>query len=412
MDKKRLLGLLLNVLSWFTMLCLGLVGGYLIGVISSGGRIGNFLPTPVSSLPDSMDEATKTELDTLFAPFWQTWELIHRDYVEQPVDNEKLMQGAIRGMIESLGDQHSSYMDPAQYSDMTAQSRGDYEGIGVMVNTEGAYLTVSEIFKGSPAEKGGLLAGDQIIAVDGVDMTGVLPTLVRQKVLGPKGSDVVLTILRGPEETFDVTLQRATIVVPSIEAEMRPDGIAYIKIRTFGQKTGDDLNAELEKLLPQNPKGLIIDLRNNGGGLVTTAVQIGSTFIKEGVMLYERYSDGSQKSLDVIPGGLALDIPMVVLVNQFSASASELVAGALQDYDRATIVGTVTFGKGTVQELVPLANNEGAARITIAKWLTPKERSIHLKGVTPDVLVEMTEEDMKANLDPQLDKAVEVLLGK
>jgi len=412
MDKKRLLGLLLNVLSWFTMLCLGLFGGYLIGVVSSGGRIGNFMPTPVSSLPDSMDEATKTELDTLFAPFWQTWELIHRDYVDQPVDNEKLMQGAIRGMIASLGDQHSSYMDPAQYSDMTAQSRGDYEGIGVMVNTEGAYLTVSEIFKGSPAEKGGLLAGDQIIAVDGVDMTGVLPTLVRQKVLGPKGSDVVLTILRGTEETFDVTLQRATIVVPSIEAEMRPDGIAYIKIRTFGQKTGDDLNAELEKLLPQNPKGLIIDLRNNGGGLVTTAVQIGSTFIKEGVMLYERYSDGSQKSLDVTPGGLALDIPMVVLVNQFSASASELVAGALQDYDRATIVGTVTFGKGTVQELVPLANNEGAARITIAKWLTPKERSIHLKGITPDVLVEMTEEDMKANLDPQLDKAVEVLLGK
>lgn len=411
MDKKRLVIFFLNVIGSLGLLCLGLVGGYIFGVLNSGGRVSALL-NPVSSLPSGTDATTQADLDKLFTPFWQTWELIHRDYVDQPVDNEKLMQGAINGMINSLGDQHSSYMDPLQYKDMTALTQGDYEGIGVLVNIEGAYLTISEIFKGSPAEKGGLQPGDQIIAVDGADMTGILPALARQKILGPDGTSVVLTILRGTEEKFDVTLQRATIVVPSVEGQLRSDGIAYVKIRTFGKKTGDDLNTELTTLLAQNPKGLIIDLRNNGGGLLTTAIQIGSTFIKEGVMVYERYGDGTQKAHDIIPGGIAQDIPMVVLVNQFSASASEIVAGALQDYGRATIVGTVTYGKGTVQEWVPLANNEGAARITIARWLTPKERSIHLKGITPDVIVDMTEEDMKANKDPQLDKALEVLLGK
>ncbi len=409
MDKKTILSHLLNFFGSSVLLLIGLAAGYLMGVYNSGGRIGGLNALP-SALPTNADANTQADLNKLFTPFWQTWDMLHKDYLEQPIDNDKLLQGAIRGMMDSLGDQHSSYMDPVQYSDMTALTNGDYEGIGVLVNTEGQYLTVSEIFKGSPAEKADLQPGDMIIAVDGKDMTGILPTLVRQKILGPKGTQVVLTVQRGKEKPFDVPIQRATIIVPSIESSLRPDGIAYIKIRTFGAKTGDDLNASLKELLAQKPKGLVIDLRNNGGGLLTTAVQIGSAFLKEGVLVYERYGDGTQKVHNIIPGGIAQDIPMVVLVNQFSASASELLAGALQDYGRATIVGTVTYGKGTVQEWVPLANQEGAVRITIARWLTPKERNIHLKGIQPDILVDMSEEDMKAGRDPQLDRAIAELL--
>ncbi len=410
MDKKKIFSLANNIITTILLLGIGILIGYIFGVRNAATSLGMIgLPAAQSG---NLSAAEQADLDKLFSPFWQTWQKLHEDYLVQPLDDHKLLQGALRGMMDSLGDKHSSYMDPIQYNDMTALTSGDYEGIGVLVNTEGAYLTVSEIFKGSPAEKAGLEPGDQVLAVDGKDMTGVLPSLVRQKILGPKGTTVVLTIKRGEKEPFEISIQRATINVPSVEGELRSDGIAYIKLRTFGQKTNDELKAQLQEMLAKNPKGLIIDLRNNGGGLLTTAIAIGSQFLNDGTLVIEQYGDGKETIHKVIPGGIATEIPMVVLVNQFSASASELLAGALQDYGRATIVGTVTYGKGTVQEWLPLANQEGAVRITIAKWLTPKERNIHEVGIKPDVQIDLTEDDMKANRDPQLDKAVEILLKK
>lgn len=359
-------------------------------------------PAQSSSQPAGTEE--------LFVPFWETWQIVHDQYIDQPVNDEKLMQGAIRGMLEALGDQHTSYMDPDQYRDAKMAMEGEYEGIGAWVNTEGEYLTIVEPMKGSPAEAAGLKKGDQVIAIDGEDMTGIPPDMARLKVLGPAGTTVVLTIRReGVEEPFDVAIRRASIIVPSVEYEMLEGNIAYIRLRTFGERSTQEVHAALEELLAQKPVGLIFDLRNNSGGGLLTAVNIASEFIEEGVILYEEYGDGTRQAYEATGKGIATDIPMVVLVNEWSASASELVAGALQDHGRAILVGTVTFGKGTVQNWIGLSNDQGAVRVTIARWLTPNGNNIHKIGLTPDYEVALTEEDAAADLDPQLDKAIELL---
>jgi carboxyl-terminal processing protease len=226
---------------------------------------------------------------------------------------------------------------------------------------------------------------------------------------------VKLSIAReGESKLLEFEITRQKIVIKSASGKMLDNNIAYIQVTTFGDKTKPELLETLKNLMAQNPKGIILDLRNNGGGYLQTSVEVTSQFISEGVVLYEQYGDGTRTTYDVLPGGLATDtsIPMVVLINEGSASASEITAGALQDTGRAKLVGVTSYGKGSVQNWIPLADDQGAVRITIAKWLTPNERTIHGKGLTPDVVVELTDEDFKAQRDPQLDKAVEVLLGK
>ena len=293
--------------------------------------------------------------DELFKPFWEAWQIVHDQYLVQPVDEEKMMQGAIRGMMESLDDPHSAYMDPVEYDDAQAPLEG-YSGIGAWVNTEGEYLTIAEPMKDSPAEVAGLRAGDQIIAIDGEDMTGTLPELARQKILGEAGTQVILTVMReGVEEPFDIPITRAQITIPSIEYRMLDNDIAYVSLNTFSNATGDELHSALQELLAQNPQGLILDLRYNSGGYLDAAIQVGSEFLPDGVVTYEEYGDGSRDTFNVTGNGIATEIPMVVLVNEWSASASELVAGALQDRGRAQLVGVTTFGKGTVQNWIPLS---------------------------------------------------------
>lgn len=393
-------------------------GGLVVGASLDALMPGFSLPgipglpnTPVvQATPQSAGEATPNELQQLFTPFWETWTLVHEQYVDQPVDDVALMRGAIRGMLEALGDDHTSFMDPQEFEDANAGLAGNYEGIGAYVDTTGDYLTVISPIKGSPAEAAGLRAGDKIIAIDGEDMTGINPELARRKVLGPAGSQVILTIVReGEDEPLDVPITRAQITIASVEYEMKGD-IAYIQLNTFGDTTSQELRDALKELMAQNPKGLILDLRNNGGGYLRTSVEVLSQFIKKGeVALYEQYGDGNRDTFETLGGGLAIDIPMVVLINEGSASASEIVAGALQDYERATLVGVKSYGKGSVQNWIPLNSNEGAVRITIAKWLTPKERTIHKVGLEPDIAVELTTEDREAERDPQLDKALELL---
>jgi len=388
------------------------------GACSAGFVAGWYYKSPSSALTEQPvletgDPGVTTTIDReeLFTPFWQAWDIVKEYYVDQPVDEVQMMQGAIRGMMEALGDEHSTYMDPIQYRDSLSSLAGEYEGIGAFVSTDGEYLTIVEPIQGSPAEAAGLLPGDRIIAVDGEDVTGILPELVRQRVLGPKGTEVTLTIVREEEaEPFDVTLQRASIVVASVESEMLEGNIAYIQMRNFGENTDRDLRNQLEDLMDQNPDGLILDLRNNTGGYLNTAVNVASEFISEGVILYEDYGDGTRDTLNAVPGGIATDIPLIVLVNEFSASASEVVAGAIQDYGRGQLVGVTTFGKGSVQNWLPLDDDQGAVRVTVARWLTPEERQISEIGLTPDVEVVRSDEDFQEGRDPQLDKAVEILL--
>lgn len=384
-------------------------GGFIVGV-TLAPRLNN--PASPTTVGPEGQTPTPSSTEQLFAPFWETWDLLHQYYINQPVSEEKLMQGAIRGMMESLGDKHSSYMDPQEYKDAQAPLEG-YEGIGAFVDTQGTVLTVIEPIAGSPAEKAGLLPGDQIIAVDGIDITNISPELGRLKVLGPAGTSVTLTIRReGVEQPFDVTIVRASITIPSIETKMLDNNIAYIQLNSFAETSGDELHAALQQMLAQNPKGLIFDLRNNTGGYLPTAIDVASEFIKQGVITTEEYGDGNRETLEATGKGIATDIPLVILVNEWSASASELVAGAIQDYGRAPLVGVTTYGKGTVQNWIPLSNDEGAVRITVARWLTPNGGNVTDTGLTPDYEVQLTEEDMKAGLDPQLDKAIELLTNK
>ena len=397
----------------------------LLGSFSGGFLVGHFLPSkpasqpflagtvepPVPTVSPDQQSTTPGDLQTLFKPFWEAWNIVHDQYVDQPVDNVALMQGAIRGMIAALGDEHSSYMDPKTYSDANAGLAGQYEGIGAWVDTTAAYLTVISPIPDSPADKAGIQPGDKIIAIDGEDMTGTDAELVRQRVLGPAGTTVVLTVAReGQIDPLEFSITREKIVVKSASGKMLDNGIGYVQITTFGDKTTSELRATLKDLMAQNPKGLIVDLRNNGGGYLQTAVEVASEFLPNGVVLYEQYGDGKRNTYDVISGGQATQIPLVVLINEGTASASEIVSGAIQDYGRGKLVGVTSYGKGSVQNWVPLSDNQGAVRVTIAKWLTPHERSISKIGLTPDVTVEMTNEDRLADLDPQLDKAVEVLL--
>ena len=362
--------------------------------------------------PTGATAATPANLQTLFAPFWETWTLVHKQYVDQPVDDTLLMRGAISGMLAALGDKHTSYMDPTQYKEASASLSGAYEGIGAYVDTTGDYLKVISPISQSPAEKAGLKAGDEIISIDGKSMKGINPELARQKVLGPAGSTVVLSILRaGVDAPFDVPIVRAKITIASVESKMLDNNVAYVKLNTFGETTTQELKTQLAALLAKNPKGLVLDLRNNGGGYLQTAVEVSSQFIKSGVIVSERYGDGRPVDKnDAISGGLALDIPMVVLINEGTASASEIVSGAIQDYGRGKLVGVTSYGKGSVQIWTDLKNDQGAVRITIAKWLTPKDRTIDKIGLTPDISVVMTKEDYTAGRDPQLDAAVKALL--
>jgi carboxyl-terminal processing protease len=264
---------------------------------------------------------------------------------------------------------------------------------------------------GSPAEKAGLKSGDKIIAIDGEDMTGLDGELVRQKVLGPAGSKVILTIHRpGVEKPFDVEIIRAAIKSSNVVGRMVDNNVAYVQLLVFGdRKTTRDLRQTLDTLMAENPAGIILDLRNNGGGLLDSAIEVASEFISDGVIAYEQYGDGELKVFNAKSGGKATKIPIVVLINEGSASASEIVAGAIRDRKRGVLIGTTSYGKGSVQIWTELVNQQGAVRITVAKWLTPNKETINGKGLKPDIEVDFTEDNFNNGVDPQLQKAIEVL---
>ena len=410
---KAILGLFVGII----LLAGAFAGGVLVGhLVPSSNQLPLFsdlIPSSPSATPDAQ-AATPAEQETLFAPFWEAWNIVHEQYVDQPVDDMALMRGAIRGMMDALGDKQTFYMDPIVYETETSSLQGEYEGIGAYVDTDGEYLTIISPIAGSPAEAAGLRPGDKVIAIDGEDMTGVAPEQARLKVLGPAGTTVALRISReGEAQLLEFTITRARISVKSAEGKMLEDDIAYVDINTFGDHTTAELRSTLDSLLKENPKGIIIDLRNNPGGYLHTSVEVASEFIADGVVLYEQYGDGRRDVYNANGKGQATDLPIVVLVNEGSASASEILAGALQDYGRAKLVGVQSYGKGSVQNWVPLSNDQGAARVTIAKWLTPKERAIDHIGLTPDVIVECSDCTLlnDSQNDVQVQAAIETLFA-
>ncbi len=350
------------------------------------------------------------ESNDAFGPLYQTWDIIHSKFVHQPVDDTKLIRGAINGMMQSLGEENSTYMDPALFESATNSLEG-YEGIGATVDLTGEYLKIVSTYTGSPAEKAGLMPGDEIIKVDGVDMTGKTPAEARDLMLGPAGSHVKLSIRRaGQSDLLEFDVVRAKIDPPVVESRMLENGIAYLRLAIFSDTSGTQVREALTGLMDQKPAALILDLRGNPGGLVTAAVDIGSEFLPEKTELFhELYGDGREVSYYCKAGGIANGIPMAVLVDGNSASAAEIVSGAIQDHKRGRLVGMTTYGKGSVQEWIPLLNNMGAIRITVSLWYTPGGRQISKAGLTPDVEVPMSEEEFQAGKDPQLGAAVGLL---
>lgn len=367
---------------------------------------------PIASSEHRVPEL-EVDQEQLIAPFWEAWGILHDEYVDQPLDDEALMRGAIRGLVDALEDPHTSYMDPEEYQQANLPLNSEYEGIGAWVDAEAEYLTIISTMPGSPAEAAGLRAGDEVIGVNGEDVTGKDPSLVIRQVLGPTGTPVNLSIRRdGVAEPLEVEIIRATIDVPSVESEMLEENIAYVRLYSFASDTARDLNQDLRDLLREDPAGLILDLRGNGGGFLHSAVDVASEFISEGVILSERFGDGEETIHHAKTGGRATEIPLVVLINGGSASASEIVAGAIQDHERGLVVGETSFGKGSVQNWIELTDNEGAIRVTIARWYTPGDRLIHGIGLSPDIEVLIPESGLDEGEDPQLDEALKLLLGE
>ena len=329
--------------------------------------------------------ATDDTYDTLKV-FSEVLTLVRHNYVES-TDSRELIFGAIRGMLEGL-DPHSSFMQPELYKEMQVETQGSFGGLGIEITVRERYLTVVAPIDGTPADRAGIVAGDRIIRIDGAPTKDMTLVDAVRKLRGPKGTPVTITILREGQDPFDVTVTRDIIEVHSVRTSDLGDGIGYVRLISFQERTSRDLQEELKALREKGMRGLVLDLRNNPGGLLTQAVQIADLFLEKGKLIV--YTEGRAKSQNlsfVDQHDNPQDFPMVVLVNKGSASASEIVAGALQDHQRAVVVGTQTFGKGTVQTVIPLNDGSGL-RLTTAKYFTPNKRAIDGAGLAPDIVVE------------------------
>ena len=323
--------------------------------------------------------------------FGDVFEKIRSDYVERP-DEQKLVESAINGMLTSL-DPHSSYMDSKSYRDMQVQTRGEFGGLGIEVTQEEGLVKVVTPIDDTPASRAGIMAGDLISAIDGEAVLGLTLNQAVDKMRGPVNTAVKLTVLRGSQkEPREVKLTRAVIQIKSVRSRQEGEDIGYIRITQFSEQTFDGVKQALQKFQQDMPgdklKGYVLDLRNNPGGLLDQSVSVSNAFLDKGeiVSTRGRNADETQR-YNARPGDISKGKPVIVLINGGSASASEIVAGALQDHKRATILGTRSFGKGSVQTIIPLGQNNGALRLTTARYYTPSGRSIQAKGIDPDIQI-------------------------
>ncbi len=323
--------------------------------------------------------------------FGDVFEKVRSDYVERP-DDQKLVESAINGMLTSL-DPHSSYMDAKSFKDMQVQTRGEFGGLGIEVTQEDGVVKVVTPIDDTPASRAGVMAGDLIVAIDGETVQGMTLNQAVDKMRGAVNTPVTLTIARGAKkDKQDIKLTRAIIQIKSVRSRKEGDDIGYIRITQFNEQTYEGVKNAIQKFQQEIPgdkfKGYILDLRNNPGGLLDQSVAVSNAFIDRGeiVSTRGRNADETQR-YNARPIDISKGKPVVILINGGSASASEIVAGALQDHKRATILGTRSFGKGSVQTIIPLGQNNGALRLTTARYYTPSGRSIQAKGIDPDIQV-------------------------
>lgn len=365
---------------------------------------------PWNELPFEVNLSRNTKLNII-----QSY--LDRYYVED-FDKEQIEDMLCAGMMAGVGDKYTYYLTAESMEEYMENTNGNFGGVGLEVRTNQAgEVEIQKVMEGQPAEEAGLMARDIIVSVDGEDMRGRVVSDVAAKMRGEEGTEVTLGVLRkSTGETLEFTMRRKIVEVESVSAYMLEDGIGYLMLEGFKRNTYDQYKAALEKLEAEGMRGLILDLRNNPGGLLDSVHEIGEELLPEGTMVYTLDKNGNRDDLKC--DGEYLDIPLVLLVNGYSASASEILAGAVKDTGRGTLVGTQTFGKGLVQRSFPLPDGSGLS-ITIRKYYTPNGISIHGVGITPDVVVELPEEyremyqwEIPEGEDTQLEKAAEILRGE
>lgn len=359
--------------------------------------------TVSNAVPDRFREVNLT-------PFWESLGVVQDKFVGD-VDLKKAVDGAIAGMVASLDDQFSVYISKDGLKTFNDELNGTFEGIGAEITVKEGRLVVVSPLEGSPSEKAGMKAGDEIVTIDGQKVDGLTLEQAIGKIRGKKGSTVKISVYReSTKSSLDLAVLRDTIVVKSVSYEKKGE-IAYIKIARFDGATTSLLKKFLVQAKADQTKGLILDVRNNPGGYLDAAIEGASQFIRDGVVVREQYKGGREDQHKVTGYGEYFDLPMVVLVNGGSASASEILAGAIKDTNRGTVIGEKTFGKGSVQEIVQLARGD-AIKITIAKWLTPNGHKLDKNGLDPDIVVPLKDPRAKGADDVQLMRAMEVMKDK
>lgn len=406
-------------------------GTFLLGiavaivVVLSGGAL--FASGYVLGQHQASEPGTAAADEAAFKPFWDVYNAIRIRYALGPVDQKTLVEGAIKGMVAAVGDPYSTYLTSAEFRNTLQDISGEFEGIGAEIGTVDATgatvdcttfgpdcrLVIVAPLDGSPALKAGLKPGDVVAKVDGSTLDGLNPTQARDRIRGPKGTDVVLTIERAGVAPFDVTVTRDVVRQREVITDEYANGaIAYIRLTGFSENGAAVFVDAVKAAVDKGQTKIILDLRGNPGGFVTAARTVASTFIKDGPVFWEEDAQGEIKPTESLGDGVATDpkIQVAVLIDKGSASASEIVAGALQDTGRGTLIGETSYGKGTVQTWIDLDNDTGGIKLTVAKWLTPDKRWIHKIGLTPDIAVSVPA-DTPVGTDPVLDRAIAFLTG-
>jgi carboxyl-terminal processing protease len=344
--------------------------------------------------------------------FWETWHTLEDKFVDKDkIDHQKMIYGAISGMVSSLGDPYTAFFNPPDTKKFVEDTSGSFEGVGMEIGIKKGQLQVITPLENSPAKKAGIRAGDAIIKIDNESTANMTTDEAVDLIRGPKGTEVTLTLFREDwKETRDIKLTRAVIEVPSLKWEIKEGDIAYIQLFQFTEKASNDFKAAAVDIINSPAKRIILDLRNNPGGYLSVSQDIAGWFLKKGQVVTHETSSDPINNVDYFSEGpsLLLKYPVVVLINEGSASASEILAGALRDNRQVKLIGEKSFGKGSVQQLLPFGDGS-SLKVTIAKWLTPNGDQINEKGLSPDIEAKKTVADEDSGKDPQLDKAIEIV---
>ncbi len=394
------------------LLLITLILGIFIGSISSTYELS--VPSDIV-----LDKTTRNKNinNTSFNIYWKAWNMIQDKYVEKPVSEKNLFYGSIKGMVASLGDPYSLFLEPKPAQELFNDLEGKFEGVGAEIAIKNNRLTVISPLPGSPAEKSGLKSGDKIYFIDDFDTTGISLFEAVNRIRGPKNTPVVLKVKRkNINDLIDIKIIRDTIKIESVKYSVKEtpkkNKFALIEINSFNEDTSYKFAETINDIISQGISTLVVDLRNNPGGLLDQATNITGYWVGEGkTILIEKFANDRRVPIESKGPGVLSNFKTYVLINSGSASGSEIMAGALQDYGLATLIGEKTFGKGSVQDITEFEDGS-LLKLTTAKWLTPKEREIDGEGIDPDIEVELTEEDFNNDIDPQLDKTMEIIDNK